>query len=313
MIMALAVVAALLPPADSEPVHPTLGATGAVDPVAALRAGALRQLTTHGATDLEPKWSPDGSTLSFASDRTGTWNVWTVPRDGGEQAPVTSDLELVHSTWWSPDGRRLALAPAVRTEDGFAGRIELLDLEKGGRTPLTSGPVDGAPCWSPDGRRIAFVSNRTGNFDLWVVNVASGEEVQLTFDEGFDHSPRWSPDGGRIAFHSGRSGNGDIWLLNLVDGALTRLTVSEGFDHFPTWSPDGRYLAFHSNRSGSFDLWVVPAGGGEAVQLTSGPAEDQRPAWSPDGTAIAFSSDRGGSMDIWTLSVPDPTGGPAAP
>lgn len=280
----------------------TAPAPAAPHPIEALRTGELRQLTSHPAVDIEPKWSPDGRTLSFASDRDGNWNVWTVARNGGDAVRLTADLELVHSTWWSPDGSRLAVATAVAQGDGYSGHIQILDLATGSMTRLTSGPVDGAPCWSPDGRRIAFVSNRSGNWDLWSIGVDGGEETQLTTFEGFDHSPRWSPDGSRIAYHSASSGNGDLWIVSVSDSAATRVTVSESFDHFPTWSPDGRWLAFHSDRDGSFDIWAIPAEGGQAIQLTSGPANDQRPAWSPDGTAIAFNSDRGGSVDIWLLS-----------
>ncbi len=268
------------------------------------RPGRLVQLTSDPADEVEPKWSPDGRLLSFASNRGGRWNVWLVDSTGGAPRALTTDLEMVHSTWWSPDGRRLAIAAAVATPDGYAGTVEALDLASGRREPLTrGGPVDGAPCWSPDGRRLAFVSNRSGNWDIWVVDLATGEESLLVTHEAFDHSPRWSPDGTRIAFHSARSGNGDIWLLSLADGGLTRLTDSDALDHFPTWSPDGRFVAFHSNRAGSFDIWVVPASGGEAVQLTSGPGNDTRPAWSPDGTRIAFGSDRTGSSDIWVLEL----------
>lgn len=269
----------------------------------ALRTGELTKLTSHPAVDIEPKWSPDGRTLSFASDRDGTWNVWTVAVDGGEAVRRTAGLELVHSTWWSPDGSRLAVATAVAQGNGYSGQIQILDLATGSMNRLTSGPVDGAPCWSPDGKRIAFVSNRSGNWDLWSVGVDGGEATQLTTFAGFDHSPRWSPDGSRIAYHSASSGNGDIWILSVSESTTTRITFSESFDHFPTWSPDGRWLAFHSDRDGSFDIWAIPAEGGQAIQLTSGPANDQRPAWSPDGTAIAFNSDRGGSVDIWLLSA----------
>jgi Tol biopolymer transport system component len=279
------------------------GSGGDAPCIRALRQGVLRQLTTDRGNDVEPKWSPDGARLSFASDRTGTWNVWTVTRDGAAERQLTTTLQYVHSTWWSPDGKRLAIAASWKEGDGFIGHIYVLDV--GGNAPprrITEGPVDGAPCWSPDGASIAFVSNRSGNWDIWTVGLDGAEPLQRTTDEGFDHSPRWSPDGTRLAFHSARSGNGDIWVLTLDSGELRRLTTSPAFDHFPTWSPDGKWIAFHSDRDGDFDIWAVPADGGEPVRLTSGAGNDTRPAWSPDGRAIAFTSDRAGNPDVWLLT-----------
>lgn len=273
-----------------------------MDYLAVLQAGEPQQLTSEDATDIEPKWAPNGRTLAFASDRTGSWNVWSVPVEGGEPTQLTTDLHYVHSTWWSSDGKSLALAASERHGSGFIGYIYMLDVREGDMKRVTDGPVDGVPCFSPDDSLLAFVSNRSGSWDVWVQSPHGGDPRQITVHEGMDHSPRWSPDGTRLAFHSDRSGNGDIWIYEFDSGTITQATASPAFDHYPTWSPDGQYIAFHSNRGGAFDIWVIPVEGGQAVQVTSGPHNDMRPVWSPDGTAIAFNSDRSGSTDIWTLT-----------
>jgi TolB protein len=167
-----------------------------------------------------------------------------------------------------------------------------LDLATGEQTRLTDHPAyDGAPAWSPDGGQIAFESYRTGDLDVWVVNLASGALQNLTADSpAGDFAPTWSPDGSRIAFTSWRAGNKDLFALGVKSGTLTRLTNSEAAEEWPAWSPDGKRLAFVRNWLGEREVYVVDvssaADGGLVAQVTWLGRADS-PAWSPDGERLA--------------------------
>jgi Tol biopolymer transport system component len=91
-----------------------------------------------------------------------------------------------------------------------------MDSDGGNRRQLTTHTADdGFPAWSPDGRKIAFTSDRTGNFDIWVMDSDGGNQSQLTTHSADDGFPAWSPDGRKIAFESDRTGNFDICVLIL--------------------------------------------------------------------------------------------------
>ena len=199
--------------------------------IEALAAAEMQQITDHPATDIEPKWSPNSERLAFASDRDGGLDVYTVEVEGGKPTRLTEGMKFVHSTWWSPSGGSLVMSAGAKTWDRDIF-LYLVSVPGGEMRPLTNGPIDGSPCWSPDGKKIAFVSNRSGHFDLWVIPAEGGEAVQITDFEGLDHSPRWSPDGSRLAFHSRRSGNEDIWITPAAAGESTQLTRSPANDSY---------------------------------------------------------------------------------
>ena len=167
---------------------------------------------------------------------------------------------------------------------------------------LTSDPGrEGEPALSRDGTLVAFVSDRAGHRDIWVVDVQGGEPLQLTNDDAADGVPAWFPDGSAVAFESDRSGRPDVWKVPRLGGAPV-LLVPEG-DH-PALSPDGRRIAFaRVDRSNYTRIMVMDVGRPEtARQLTSerdGLWGHVRPAWSPDGETIAYADFR----DVWLAPV----------
>ena len=96
---------------------------------------------------------------------------------------------------------------------------------------------DTFPAWAPDRRRIAFVSDRDGNDEIYVMNVDGSGVTRLTDNNAEDHVPAWSPDGRRIAFVSDRDGNNEIYVMNANGSGVTRLTDSNAEDHAPTCRP----------------------------------------------------------------------------
>jgi TolB protein len=79
------------------------------------------------------------------------------------------------------------------------------------------------PVWSPDGRNIAFSSDKSGNYDIWVLSFKDWQLKQITTDESLDVSPAWSPDGDKLAFISTRSGEMEMWIKDLISGKMRRL------------------------------------------------------------------------------------------
>lgn len=138
--------------------------------------------------------------------------------------------------------------------------------------------------------RIAFVSDRDGNAEIYVMNNDGTAVTRLTANSTEDWQPAWSPDGSRIAFSSNRDGNFDIYVMNADGTGVIRLTGVAAWDKDPTWSPDGTRIAFSSNRSSDWDIYVINADGSGLRQLASADAALADPDWSPDGTQIAYTS-----------------------
>jgi TolB protein len=156
------------------------------------------------------------------------------------------------------------------------------------------------------GGKIAFVSDRDGNPEIYVMNADGSGQRNLTLSPAFEGAPAWSPDGRRIAFTSDRDGGTTgIYLMNADGSGLERLTrnLRTVDDLSPTWSPDGRRIAFvRTRRGGSPEIYVMDADGSQQRRLArslapriayagaAGPAGEL--AWSPNGRKIAFQSPR---------------------
>jgi Tol biopolymer transport system component len=167
----------------------------------------------------------------------------------------------------------------------------------------------------PDGANFVFVSDASGNPDIYLQRVGGRNPVNLTHDSPeADTAPALSPDGDRIAFCSERDGAGGVFVMGSTGESVKRLT---DFGYDPAWSPDGKQIVF-SDRDGQdpysrqvpAHLWLVPAAGGEIRQLTKA-GDAVQPRWSPSGRRIAFWGLKPGSgqRDIWTIPA-DSTGEP---
>lgn len=177
---------------------------------------------------------------------------------------------------------------------------------------LTDDPADDVmPDWSPDGKKIAFTSDRTGQYQIFVMEANGSGEEQLTTDLEND-MPIWLPDGNRIAFRT-TDGKGLWWwrVLDLDDKKITALS-EPSYDFFfqkQVWSPDGKKIASMSlkeqagRNDGSSQIHVRNADGSGEVALTDNIWENANPVWSPDGKQIAFLSEMHGEYDIFALYV----------
>jgi hypothetical protein len=152
--------------------------------------------------------------------------------------------------------------------------------------------------------KIAFVSDRDGNLEIYVMDADGGGQIRLTENPGEDHSPAWSPDGTRLTFVSTRDGNAEIYVMNNDGTGQTRLTQNSATDLNPAWHVDGARLGFVSDRDGNDEIYLMNADGTNQVNLTNNIGEDSSFSFSPDGTMIAFSSSREDSQfDIYVGSV----------
>ena len=197
----------------------------------------------------------------------------------------------------------------VFSASGLHGNAEIY-LMQGTATALTRLTADPAfdwmPALSPDGAEVAFVSDRDGDEDVYVLPVSDPASIrQLTDEPGRDRHPAWSPDGTMIAFTSERSGNQDVWVMNGDGSNPVDLTARSRADEFePSWSPDGATIAFSSTRGGSAGIWSMLAAGGRPSRLTGAPLRwATAPAWSEDGSRICITgyTNRNGDSDVYTM------------
>ena len=233
--------------------------------------------------------------IAFTSDRHGElFDIYLMNSDGSDVLRLTDDGGVYPA--WSPDGRRL-----VHYFCGEAVCFMYLINDDGSWEGFASGSDAFWPSWSPDGSKIAFVSDRDGDYEIFVMDVDAGNERQLTNNNAADSNPSWSPDAGSIVFDSDRDGNGEIYVMEADGSNQVPLTDHPADDCCPAWSPDGKEIAFESIRDGDWEVHALTLADGSVRQLTSNPAGDGIPAWSADGSQILFVSDRDGDFEVYIM------------
>jgi TolB protein len=179
-------------------------------------------------------------------------------------------------------------------------------------TRLTNGPWDDeAPALDSSGRQVAFASNRSGHWNLHVLDLQTGETRQITDSPEYDGSPSWSPDGQWLAHESYIDGHLEI-VIRPVDGsqAPVRLTHHAGADFAPAWSPGGREIAFISTRSGENDVWIANLDRIEDRFRNvshNNERQEYHTAWKPDGSALLWAAEENGnrSLFLWSVETPN--------
>ena len=180
----------------------------------------------------------------------------------------------------SAEERLTPVASSAASHDTFAGsptstQTAIRQVEP---TPIAASTSTARPLAVPStlvsGRigptdRIAFVSNRDGDWDVYVTDESGREASRLTQLREVNGRPSWSPDGRQLAFASFVRGSFEVFVVNADGGDLVQLTNGPAVDWEPWWSPDGQRLVFTTFRDGEGALYTMNPDGTEARRLTS--------------------------------------------
>ena len=254
-----------------------------------VEGGVPRRLTFDNRDILSQTWTPDGRSLVFASNRTGSYSLWRVRVSGGTPERIQGITLGAADPSFSRDGRRMAFSQFFL--DTNVWRIDIEHPSAPPRPLILSTVADSSPQYSPDGTRIAFRSSRSGSHEIWACDSEGKQSVQMTnFAGPLTGTPRWSPDGKWIVFDTRPEGQADIWIVGADGGKPRRLTTEPSEDVVPSWSRDGKSIYYASNRSGAWQVWRKPVDGGGAQQVTfqGGFAAFE----SPDGKYLYYAKGR---------------------
>ena len=197
----------------------------------------LVSFARFGGMNLSPSWSPDGK-LAFSSSRNGFPNIFVVDGSGNNGHRLTTDKGPdVSPTWNRKTGSQIAFV------SGRTGLPQIYTMEADGTNMqrVTDQGYAVSPNWSPNGQFLTFSWMRKygpgepGSNDLYLMDVASKQWVQLTHDAGRNDFPCWSPDGRHIIFQSHRTGADQIFTM-LADGTNLKQLTTKGSNTQPNWS-----------------------------------------------------------------------------
>ncbi len=271
--------------------------------------GTPERLTPVGEDWVGITWAPDGNEIIFSQ---GTWagsSLWRMAplaSASPRRLPFATENSCYPAV--SRHGNRLACA--VNTYDFNIWRVDSGTAGSGWRSPgklISSTRQEMCPSYSPDGGRIAFISDRSGVYQLWVCDADGSNAMQLTSGGAVDNGPRWSPDGRTIAYTESDGKSQFLNFISAVGGTSRRLVTDPVIEiKWPSWSRDGQSIYFDSWRDGENQIWKVPSAGGKAVQVSRAGVWRGMPQESPDGEFLyymRYNQVHGSYDSVWKVPV----------
>ncbi len=302
--------------------------------------GPARQLTRSGKNDRHPRWSPEGRSILFESNRSGATQLWLITVQGGEARQLTNLSTGAHNGTWSPDGTKIAFVSAVWPEFSHKPLKDSDALNKKRIDERAKSPVKARVFtrlffrhWDEyveDKRQHLFVLDLAAGEHGWQAkgeprDVTPGDRdanpTSSTFSLGDDFT--FSPDGKFLVFTAvpeqdeAWNTNYDLCRVPVSGGKIECLTGDNAAaDGTPRFSPDGKLLAYRAQKRAGFEadrwqLYVVPTDPGGAFQnkprsVTArfdSAIEDY--VWAPDGAAILFAAEDADRIPIYQVSIED--------
>lgn len=287
----------------------------------------MKQITNGHGDDREPRISPDGTTIAFASDRAfkGSYDIWTVHTDGSELKQITSSTADEYEPNWSPDGRQIAFVSGTGIQGKEIDSIDLASRQQ--KTMIAIDPAKGrleAPSFSPDGTKISYTRfEEQGlfvNAGYLTVSSVAQPEIPLfvsKFSDAFPFPATWLSNSEVVYTANGKILHTDISASKETAIPFTAQihSIRPNYTHkhydfdetskhaikgiyAPALSPDGKQVAFVALNQ----LYVMTIGQ-KPVALTSDAFYKQGPIFSADGKWLAYVSDRGGIENIYVHNM----------
>lgn len=235
---------------------------------------------------MSPTWAPDGQRIAFTEirDNAGPIIIQNLVSGTRQTVPGTNGTGLSITPAFSPGGREMLYA-ASNEEGTDIVRVDIQRMCCATRLTVGRKLADNmSPAYSPDGRRVAFLSDRSGRAQIYVMDADGANQRALVPADGSStgqsYVPDWAPDGQRIAFSRDIAGGRQILVHDVGSGRATAVT-SVGRNEDASWAPDSRHLVFKSDRSGMTQLWVLDLESSRIRQLTNMSGAARMPAWSP--------------------------------
>ena len=226
---------------------------------------------------LLPALSPSGGQIAFNSYLRGGADLWVVSAGGGRAKRISDRPGLNTGAAWLGNGTLIATLSYEGNAELY--KISATDGKVLGRLTNSPGSIDTSPSVSPGGDQIAFVSDRQGTPQIYLMPSSGAAPRRLTFQGNYNQTPRFCPrrDMPVIAF-TGRDERSvfDIFTYDLRTGKIDRVTQGQGSNFDPSWSPDGRLLVYASSRGGLFVRNIQTR---KEFQIYKGGAKN--PSWGP--------------------------------
>ena len=214
---------------------PYNGITSAQICMYSMDSGKLITFPRFRGTNITPAWSPDGTQLIFSSSMQSNPELYVADINGGRPKRLTFSNGANMSPVWNPKtGQTIAFV----SDRGGTPQLYLMNSDGTGVTKLDL-PDKGYvidPAWSPNGQLLAFSWRRPNdNYDIYIMDAASRQLVELTRDQARNERPSWAPDGRHLVFESTRTGTREIWTM-LADGSQPHQLTTNGHNESPNWS-----------------------------------------------------------------------------
>ncbi|MDL1923243.1 hypothetical protein FBQ95_11610 [Chloroflexi bacterium CFX3] len=265
----------------------------------------LTQAIGENIHDINPSRSPDNAWIAYASNRSGTWNIWVARTDGSEQRQATFNQRSISvDPVWSPDGRYIAY------ESDKLGNWEIflfdVTVANSPEVRLTENrALDVNPYWSPDSKKLLFESLRDGIRNIYELDVETLDVTRISDGQGVDRFPQYNNKGDKIAFVTEREGrsNTQIAIMNADGTEVELISDPNGEASAISWSPNDELIAYQMRLGSDFGIYVYELATKTTRRVTDTQSLNTAPTWICESTTLLFTSNAPGNPDIYSTNA----------